>query len=557
MEPGSVVSIILVVDFLLLGIVFLLYLRFSYRERRRLRAQAGQSLDLQQKIYQIQVLKEIGERIGYSLDTNKIIEIITSSLGNLLYYDTVSYMVLEDEAQVIFKCHIENTVNHKFIDEVKEKMLLSLSAILNKEIKPTKLDESITGNILDDNLSVSVKSFFNLPVVISGKLVGLITVASSEPGLYGEQQASILYSITNQAATAVSKLQTILESEKGKLASIINSMTDGVIMVGMDYQVKTSNPAVKEILQLFGERVLTMFDIVDALAGKVDLRTKVEQAISEHQPIVIPGVYIKDRAMELVITPVLSNEGEKLGAAVVFHDVTSEKSLEKLRQEFTAMMVHELRAPLTAVRWSTESVTKGLDATPPIESAKIKEAVSTVHTASSNMLDLVNDLLDVAKLEAGKFELNAQEYDLVQIVKDQVNTFKPLAESKHLNLNTTTPDKLGLKFDRVRIAQVLNNLISNAIKYTDSGQVDVNIEVRQDLHKVVVSIKDTGVGVSREDLSQLFSKFKQLKTMDHSRKGTGLGLVVSKGIVEAHGGEIWVESAGENLGSTFYFSLPL
>ncbi len=558
MDSGSsLISIILVVDFILLGIVFLLYLRFSYKERNRLRKDISQALDLQQKIYQIEVLKEISDRIGYSLDTNKIIEIITSSLGNLLEYDAVSYMVLGEEDKIVFKCHIENTVNHKFVEQVKDKMLLSLGAILNRPVINSQIDESLTGNILDDNLDVEVVSFFNLPVVISGKLVGLITVASSEAGLYGERQASILYSITNQAASAVSKLQTILASEKGKLTSIIYSMTDGVIMVNKEHQVSVSNPAVKEILQIFGEKDITMYDIVDALAGHVDLRTKVDQAILEHQPIVIPGVLVKDRAIELVITPVRTQEGEQLGAAVVFHDVTTEKSLEKLRQEFTAMMVHELRAPLTAVRWSSESILGGLKTNPTaIDPKKLQDSLNTVHAASSSMLELVNDLLDVAKIEAGKFELNIQEYDLVTIVGEQVKAFGPLADSKHLNMNFTAPQKLSIKCDRVRIAQVLNNLLSNSVKYTDSGQIDVNIEVDSVKHQAVVSVKDTGIGVSREDLPKLFSKFKQLESAQ-GRKGTGLGLVVCKGIMEAHGGDIGVESAGENLGSTFKFSLPL
>jgi histidine kinase len=142
-------------------------------------------------------------------------------------------------------------------------------------------------------------------------------------------------------------------------------------------------------------------------------------------------------------------------------------------------------------------------------------------------------------------------------VNQEIQTFTAQAEGKHLALNFITPGVTKLKFDKIRIAQVISNLLSNAIKYTDSGQVDVNINVDSNKKEVIVSIKDTGLGVSREDLAVLFSKFKQLKTFDRSKKGTGLGLVVSRGIVEAHGGRIWAESAGENLGSTFSFSIPL
>ncbi len=551
------INILLIIDFIMLAVVVTGYIYSSTRERKFLKSEAGQSLELQQKVYQAQVLKEISERIGYSLDTAKIVDIITSSLGNLLEYDTVAYMVLAEDGRAVFKCHVEKTVNHEFVEEVKEKMLLSYGAILNREIKPTSVDESVTGNILDDNLKVKVASFFNLPVVISQKLVGLINVASSEKGRYGEEQASILYTITNQAATAVSKLQAVLDSEKGKLAAVIYSLTDGVITVDLNYQLGVYNPVVKDIFGLPTDKQLTMFDIVDSLAGKIDLRTKIEQAIAENKTITVPEVLLKDKALELTISPVKDNAGQIIAASVLFHDITTEKSLEKLRQEFTAMMVHELRAPLTAVRWSSESMIKNLSAAQGMEPAKIKDTALTIETASNNMLELVNDLLDVAKIEAGKFELNLQDYDIVEVINEQAKVFRPQAEVKHLAINVITPAKYVLKFDRVRVSQVLGNLISNAIKYTDAGQIDINLSPDAENKMAVVAIKDSGIGVSREDLAQLFSKFKQLQSGDRSRKGTGLGLVVSKGIVEAHGGKIWAESAGENLGSTFYFSLPL
>ncbi len=561
-----IINILLVIDFVMLAVVISGYIFASMRERKLLSQEADQSLELQQKVYQAQVLKEISERIGYSLDTNKIVDIITSSLGNLLEYDTVAYMVIEDGGKALFKCHVENSVTHDFIEQVKEKMIMSYAAILDKRIEAQSTDESITGNILDDNLKVQVESFFNLPVVISGKLVGIINVASSEKGRFGEEQASILYTITNQAATAVSKLQSVLESEKGKLSAIIYSLADGVIMVDTDNQLLVSNPVVREILEINQqaagqqaiEKPLTMFDIVDGLAGKVDIRTKIEQAMAEDKVITIPEVLLKDKAVELAVSPVKDNSGAIIGASVLFHDITSEKSLEKLRQEFTAMMVHELRAPLTALRWTSEAMLKSLnDPAQRLEPLKVKENAENIHTASANMLELVNDLLDVAKIEAGKFELNIQENDLADLINEQSKIFKPQAEQKHLALNVTANGKFMLKFDKVRIAQVLNNLISNAIKYTDSGQVDVSLKTDDPSKTAVVSIKDTGLGVAREDLNQLFSKFKQLRSVDRARKGTGLGLVVSKGIIETHGGKIWAESEGENLGSTFYFSLPL
>ncbi|MBL8030358.1 MAG: PAS domain-containing protein [Candidatus Doudnabacteria bacterium] len=555
-----IINILLVADFIVLAIVMAWYIFRTLRERAYLRTRLSQSMQLQQKVYQAQVLKEISERIGYSLDTTKVVEIITNSLGNLLPYDTVSYMLITDNSAV-FKCHVENSVSHEFIEEVKDKILMAFSGILNLDVKPSRFDESVTGNLLDDNVRVGVKSYFNLPVFIGEKLVGVINVASGQFGRFGENEASILYTITNQAALAVTRLQGVLRSERGKLKAVIDSITDGIISVDLSHQLLVANPSVREILEIAPAKSsevsdITMFDIVDALAGKTDLRTKIDQALAEDKRIFVPDVVLKNRALEINITPVKNEIGEKVGANVVFHDITTEKSLEKLRQEFTAMMVHELRAPLTAVRWSSESMLKNLAQATGSEPGKVKDTLVTIETASNNMLELVNDLLDVAKIEAGKFELNSQEYDLAEVAKQQVEVFKPQAEVKHLALSLSSPEKLKAKFDRIRVSQVLGNLISNAIKYSDSGEIVVSLLVDEANKRVVVGVKDTGIGISREDLPVLFSKFKQLKSGDRSKKGTGLGLVVSKGIIESHGGQIWVESPGENLGSTFYFSLP-
>lgn len=553
-----ILNILLSINFLMLIVVVGAYVYNLNRERKYLKSQANQAMALQQKIYQAEVLREINDRIGYSLDTGKIVEIITSSLGNLLEHDIVSFMFVNKDGTVVFKSHVQNSVSRKFLDQVKEKMFLSYSAILEKEISDDKIDESVSGNILDDHTPTKLESYFNLPMIISGQMVGLVNVASGQKGRYGAEQASILYTITNQASQAVSKLEALLENEKGKLSAVIFSLTNGVIMVNSENQIMVYNPAIKNIFALPSEKEVTMYDIVDGLAGKLDLRTKIEQAQKEGKSLTLPEVYIKDKALEITISPVKDKVGSMLGTSVVFHDITTQKSLEKLRQEFTAMMVHELRAPLTAVRWSSESLLKNLAlAQPGTEQGKVKDTMITIETASNNMLELVNDLLDVAKIESGKFDLNSQEYDIVEVIKEQVKTFTSQAEVKHLALNFTAPEKYKLKFDRVRISQVFGNLISNSIKYTDSGQIDVNVAIDSTEKQAVISVKDTGIGVAREDLDQLFSKFKQLRGSEHARKGTGLGLVVTKGIIEAHGGKIWVESPGENLGSTFFFSLPI
>jgi signal transduction histidine kinase len=552
------IVILLIADFILLGVISFFMVRKIVSERALAKGATTKSKELQQRMYQIQVLQEINERIGYTLDTSKIIEIVTGSIGYLLQYDTVSFMLYSDPKNVVFKCHVHNSVNHAFISQVKEKMQAATAAICGTDLVFDKVDERMSGAILDDSLDVQVMSYLNIPVIIDGQLLGMINISTSKPGQFGKSEAAVVYTITNQASFAVSQLQVVLENEKGKLSGIIAAMTDAVFMVDLDYQLVISNPSVVDMLQLPVGKEVSTFDIVDALAGKVDLRTKIDEALAKNMPISVPELLLHDKVMDITLTPVRDKAGVHRGVAVILHDITTEKSLEKLRQEFTAMMVHELRAPLTAVRWSSEALLKSLhDAKAQLEKAKLADSINTIDIAATNMLELVNDLLDVAKIEAGKFDLNIQEYDLAESIQAQMKAFEPQATAKHLVLNYTGPETQKAKFDKVRISQVLNNLLSNSIKYTDSGEIAVNISVEAPAKRIVISIKDSGIGVSHEDLSVLFSKFKQLKSFDSSRKGTGLGLVVSKGIVEAHGGQIWAESPGENMGSTFLFSLPM
>lgn len=552
------VLVLLLLDFALLALVLAFYLRRIYKERQQLLGKADKSLELQQQMYQVEVLQEISERLGYSLEGSKVIEIITNSIGNLLEYETVSFMLYNQADKVVFKCHVHQSVNHRFITQVKDRMMRATEMLCGGMDSNLKFDDLVGGALLQDHLDVDVKSYVNIPVIIGHELLGLINISSSKPHLFDYDQAAVLFNITNQAAVAVGQLQTMLESEKGKLIGIIAAMTDGVMMVDLENQLEIYNPAVVHLLELPAARTITMFDIVDSLAGKVDLRTKIDEALAKSAPVTIKELVLRDKAFEITITPVRDHAGSQRGAAVILHDVTSEKSLEKLRQEFTAMMVHELRAPLTAVRWSAESLLKHLaDAKAQLEAASLKESITNIDISATNMLELVNDLLDVAKVEAGKFDLNIQEYDLSDIVNDEIEIFKAQAESKHLTLNFITPGPIKVKCDKIRIGQVISNLLSNAIKYTDSGQIDVHLSSDTAKQQAVVAVKDSGLGVSREDLAVLFSKFKQLKSFDRTKKGTGLGLVVSRGIIEAHHGKIWAESAGENLGSTFSFSLPL
>src|SRR3989338_5257197 len=403
--------------FLPLAIYTVIVLIFFWWENRRTKNRLhNKEAEMNRRMYEVSILKELGERIGYSLNVQKIVDIITGSLRSLLPYSTVAYLLIGDESRIIFHCVVEESVNSRFIQDVKQRMVAGLGAMVDRGIKEKDIDESISGTITDESNHADIKSFFNIPIVINNKPMGILNVASTKNGLYKEDEMTILYTIINQASSAVSKLENILNQEKGKLNSMVSSMADGVFMVDTRNRLLVINPAAKEMLGI-AKPYPTIFDVLDALASKFDLRTKIEESMLHDKLTVEEQVPLNGKVLRVLISPVKDNENKALGAVVLFHDITKEKAIEKMREDFTSMMVHELRSPLTGIRSIANLLREEKIKN---EQKKYQEFIDLIVTNSASMLDLVNDLLDVAKLEAGKFQIMRRPTNIADLVKVRI-----------------------------------------------------------------------------------------------------------------------------------------
>ena len=515
--------------------------------------------EFKRKMYEAEVLKEIGDRIGYSLDAAKIVEIISGSLGKLLPHSTICHMLFDKkEDKVNFSCSVNEPVSPLFIKDVREKMIISSKEILQKPIMESEISESIAGAVLDEKLQGFVRSYFNLPIVISGKLVGMINVSSTRADLYDHANTEFLFTIAKNAASAVSKLQEVLENEKNKLLQAVDSLSEGVIMVDTKYKLVLVNRKLKQLLALMDSPAL--FDIVNALSGTLDLRSLVDEAIAQDDDLPPREIEVRDKVLQVLASKVIDKKSQKeIGVVVLFHDITDAKSLEKLRNDFTSMMVHELRAPLTSIKSTIELLQEGIYKK---TATDLDKQLSSVQSTAQTMLEVVNDLLDVAKMEAGKFDVISEAGDLKDAIRDRAEAFKSLAAAKNLKITVEIAENLPKAyFDKVRIKQVLNNLLSNAVKFSNSGEIKIKASPQQDKSApmdIVVSVTDLGIGIEPDEGDKLFSRFGQLVRGSRSlaAKGSGLGLYIAKGIVEAMGGSIWYESEGAGYGSTFYFTVP-
>jgi signal transduction histidine kinase len=261
--------------------------------------------------------------------------------------------------------------------------------------------------------------------------------------------------------------------------------------------------------------------------------------------VLIVYLYTK-KAQELTE---LSKENAELRAKDSMSD-----SPEILNYDYISMLVHELRSPLSVIKGASDLIIKEA---PTLTKEQIEMLLSQIRNSSGNLLNLVNDILDVSKLNAGRFEIKKTSNNLPQLIKETVSYLDPLLKIKSINANVEVNGDLPLfDFDADRLRQVLNNLLSNAVKFTPKdGLITVSAHKRGDFAEV--QVRDTGGGIPDEEKPKIFHKFVQVHNSTMMKeKGTGLGLVISKGIVETHGGKIWVED-NKPKGTVFVFTLPI
>jgi signal transduction histidine kinase len=225
----------------------------------------------------------------------------------------------------------------------------------------------------------------------------------------------------------------------------------------------------------------------------------------------------------------------------------------KLHADFSAMIAHDLRSPLHTIIGASEMMKDGLLG--PLNEDQ-KNWLDRIKNNATGLINLVSDFLDVSKLESGRIELSRAEINIADLVHNTLQNFAPLATSKNITLTCAVDESMfPIHADRRRLDQVLTNLVSNAVKFTGSGGA-IEVRLRTDTEGLRVEVEDSGVGIPHDEIETLFQKYRQVKSLTvPAQEGTGLGLVICKMIVEAHGGKIWVDSE-EGKGAVFTFTLP-
>ncbi|MFA5173147.1 MAG: ATP-binding protein [Candidatus Paceibacterota bacterium] len=350
-----------------------------------------------------------------------------------------------------------------------------------------------------------------------------------------------------------------LKKEQSRLISSIDNLPLGFMIVDLFDNTVIVNPMLKKIFGLPSESSALQY-ISQKLEDKLDLQKEYEKIILEKKPIIIKEILFNERYFQIILTPiyVFHNQNEIIGTIFLFEDITEQKMLDQAKNNFIAIASHEMRTPLTIIRGNAELILESLK-TKALEKDSLKIMLSSIHKNSIRLLDILHDFIDVVFLEESKIPAKKEQFDVNKLTQEIVADFQELAKEKNLSLKIDFPSSLSMfiSADQNRFRQILNNVISNAIYYTEAGGINIGLEKYGNFAKI--SVSDTGIGISPENQLFIFKKFGTIKKtfLKSKEYGSGLGLYIAKMLAKSMDGDLKLEKSEVGKGSTFSVFLPL
>ena len=358
-------------------------------------------------------------------------------------------------------------------------------------------------------------------------------------------------------------------SERNKLEIVLQGITDAVIAVDLNRRVIIINHAAEELTGFsIGEAINAHVDsvirIFDEYGSRIDAGIYCPIQHNTYEGIIYQknnlSLFTKNnhhRYVTVVCGKIAESESVNFGPIITLHDITEEMELDKMKLDFVSLAAHELRTPLTSIRGYLDAFKQ--EAWEKINPDE-QQMINRVDLSAQQLSSLMENLLSVSKIENGTYQLNLEEIDWTSFVGDRVTDLRRQADEHKLTL-FWNPSEINIPkvcVDKFRIGEVLDNFVSNAIRYTSKGSITISAQYDPVKKLILTEITDTGQGVPPEAIPHMFSKFFRVSgTLEQGSKGTGLGLYISKAIVELHHGEVWVNSNGIGRGATFGFSLPI
>ncbi|NTU78331.1 MAG: GAF domain-containing protein [Chloroflexales bacterium] len=539
----------------------------------------------QRRTAELATLNDIAAAVTSSLNTREIYHLVMEKINEYFRVDAGSLLMLNEETEeLVFVMTLEAGEEKLYGVRIPkgQGIVWSVAESQRYDIVNDVHSDPRFFRDVSDSVGYEVKTILCVPIVVKGRTIGVIELLNKREGLFTEEEAGrlMLMAATIGVAIENARLFQTVTTVRDRLEAILNSTNDGILMADMRDAVVTANPEAARLLQarretLIGRPLATVLAELRARASSVGIPSWLNDSDDGTDAVVeIEIVSPLRRFIRHYTLPVRETSGAQIGRLALFQDISKERELAQLREDYTGMLVHDLRAPLTAIMNGIMMVKRGLGG--PISDQQ-QELLGIAHQGSQTMLEMVNTMLDIAKMEQGHMSLDCEPLSPYALVDETLDRLRVSAQGHRLTLLQDLAVGLPLiEADREKLVRVIQNLLDNAIKFSRSGgSVTLGASfVRIEAHGVSLGhtsflnlpnlaegdwllfwVRDQGPGIPPQYHERVFEKFGQVRD-GHKVRGTGLGLTFCKLTVEAHGGRIWLQSV-EGVGSTFALALPL
>lgn len=493
---------------------------------------------------------------NFSKESSHFFKIYSVKVNNQSY-SSIAFPLKDNRENIIAKLVI--AIPKLNFDEVKEKNRL----IILKIALLVSLGGIALAYALARTITTPIKRISEAVTEIeSGNFKTKVEIKSNdELGLLANSFNNMAENL-DERTEKILAFNELLINQNNKIEAILNSSADGILTINSQGEIIGINSKISEWTG-FNESQLKNQIFYEIINFQDDRNYPIEylNQIKDFKEFskYFPNSYINNDltgeklSIDISYSEILNErEQNNKSYVLILRDITKRKELDRLKEDFVATLTHDLKVPLLANVQTFDHLIKGFYGN---LSQQQNFIIEQMISSNKDLLKMVNIILDSYKYEAGKYNLVKKNFNLAKLIKESISEISSLLTEKELQLNLNNYNDIQIYADKHEIKRVILNLLSNAIKYTNNdGKIEINLFVEKEKNIIKFSIKDNGIGISENSLNNLFDRYsKGGKTL--RKVGTGLGLYLSKQIIEAHGGKIWVEST-KDTGSTFHFSLP-
>jgi len=538
-------------------------------------------LELKQKYSELEIINSLTQDLGLSMELDSVMDNVAKSIHEIFPDLVIAYCLAPLESDYLAnKISIYSNVflEDNYLGQIEDSIITDIKKNSNMEGAKDNLEKlekiKFSYKVLEfDKFSFrqekkmkSLASSNNIPIVISGRLIGIVNLSCGQECSFGKKEMSVINTIINSSSQTIERLRILARSEQSRLNSLVERMSNGVLMFDLKEKVIVANPVVKKII---GMNHFSLHDFLKSIENieksfgeaidpdkKINLANEISVSLNQDKAVSFEEVAIKNRTFEIFITPIKDYKQEITGGAIILHDITHLKEVNRMKSEFVSVASHQLRTPLTSIRLFIEMLERG-------DVGKLnkdqKEYIENVSQSTRSMIQLVNDLLNLSRIESGKLKIETQSVQLDILIQEIITEADIIAKEKNCEIIFNKQEKSApmVLTDANLLRQVIHNLVTNAIRYSLPDKCGINIYLQKKKDFYVISVADSGIGIPEEIKERIFGKFFRAdNAVKTSTDGSGLGLYVAKMIIERLGGEIWFESK-EGEGTTFSIKLPL